>query len=179
MISIRHETQQDREAIRRVIVDAFSQSEFGYHGEAELVEKLRNDCDELLSLVAVDENEVAGYILFSPVTLIGNDGGVPGMGLAPMAVEPARQRTGIGTALIKAGLEQLANAGCSFVVVLGHPDYYPRFGFVPAADHGISHCFAGIPQDVFFIKGVTHLGERSIGGRRILYRPEFGVPTTL
>ncbi len=77
------------------------------------------------------------------------------MGLAPMAVAPDCQRRGIGTLLVQAGLNELSQSGCPIVVVLGHPEYYPRFGFVPAAELGITHGFEGIPQDDVLAKRLS------------------------
>ncbi len=88
MISIRSETPDDHDAIRRVIVDAFTDCEFGYNGEADLVDQLRNECDDLLALVATDGDTIVGHILFSPVSVRIDNSMVQGMGLAPMAVQP-------------------------------------------------------------------------------------------
>ncbi len=174
MISIRSETPEDYAAIRQVIIGAFEKCEFGHNGEADLVDQLRNNCDNLLSLVAVDDDEVVGHILFSPVSINIRGGELRGMGLAPMAVAPNRQKVGIGTALVEEGLRRLANSDCQFALVLGHPQYYPRFGFVPAAQYGISHGFAGIPKDVFFVKFFNDDIEQSVANGLVYFRPEFG-----
>ena len=126
-IKIREEQTGDAEAIRRVNTEAFGQPQ-----EAQLVDALRNNCSDLLSLVAVDGQDIVGHILFSPALL----GDVEGMGLAPMAVIPARQRDGVGSELVRAGLAKLEERGCLFVIVLGHADYYPRFGFERASARG-------------------------------------------
>ena len=98
-----------------------------------------------------------------------------GMGLAPMSVATHCQRQGIGSFLVTNGLKRLTETECAFVVVLGHPDYYPRFGFVPASDFGVSHGFTGIPQDVFFIH---HINEndtmKTLANGLTYYQPEFG-----
>ena len=86
--------------------------------------------------MAEDGGEVAGHILFTPVDLATTGGVVRGYGLAPMAVRPDRQRRGIGSRLVHAGLARLREAGAPFVIVIGHPGYYPRFGFTPASRHG-------------------------------------------
>lgn len=174
MISTRPETQDDHDAIRGIIVDAFTDCEFGHNGEADLIDQLRNNCDDLLALVATDNDSIVGHILFSPVTVRSASGVVQGMGLAPMAVAPNRQQTGIGTALVESGLQQLAVDRCPFVVVLGHPSYYPRFRFQPGAQHKISHGFEGIPQEVFFVNVLDQNVVQSIANGTAIYRSEFG-----
>ena len=174
MISIRSETPNDRDAVRRVIVDAFTECDFGHHGEADIVDRLRNDCDDLLSLVATEADAVVGHILFSPASIRTAEGVVQGMGLAPLAVAPHRQNVGLGTMLVEAGLERLSANGCPFVLVLGHPHYYSRFGFQLAAQHGVSHGFTGIPQNVFFVNILDPNATQSIANGTASYRPEFG-----
>ncbi len=102
---------------------------FGTPAEAELVDRLRVAARPFLSFVAELEGEIVGHVLFTPVTVTREDRELAGLGLAPMAVAPDHQRTGIGSRLIAAGLEACRDAGAGFVVVLGHPGYYPRFGF--------------------------------------------------
>jgi putative acetyltransferase len=80
--------------------------------------------------VAEDDGAIVGHILFTPVVVEGRP--ALGMGLAPLAVLPGRQRQGIGSQLVRRGLDSLRERGCPFVVVVGHPEYYPRFGFEPA-----------------------------------------------
>ena len=174
MISIRSETPADYAAIRHVIVDAFTECDYGYNGEAELVDQLRNGCDNLLALVATEGDTIIGHVLFSPVSVQAAGDQIHGMGLAPMAVHPTQQQTGFGTALVKAGLKQLSANGCPFVVVLGHPTYYPRLDFRPAKEHGLLHGFDGIPQDVFFVKVLDHTSIPTVANGTAIYRPEFG-----
>jgi len=141
MIEIRDEALGDEEAIRRVNEEAFGQPD-----EARIVDALRAHCPDLLSLVAVDGEEVVGHILFSPASLER----ARGMGLAPMSVLPGRQRDGIGSRLVEEGLRRLRERGCPFVIVLGHAEYYPRFGFEPASAHGV-RCKWDVPDEVFMI----------------------------
>ena len=161
-IEIREEQTGDADAIRRVVTEAFGQPQ-----EAQLVEALRNNCSDLLSLVAVDGQDIVGHILFSPAFL----GDVQGMGLAPMAVSPARQRDGIGSELVRAGLAKLEAQGCPFVIVLGHPDYYPRFGFERASARGV-RCEWDVPDDVFMLLVFDETTMRGVSGLA-RYRPEF------
>lgn len=150
-LEIRLEHPEDHAAVRDVTIAAFAGSELGHHGEAELIERLRTSGATLLSLVAVLNDSVVGHALFSAARLESTSAPTDGMGLAPVSVAPERQRTGVGTALIREGLAQLERDGCKFVVVLGHPDYYARFGFEPAADSGIRCEFPGVGRAFFRI----------------------------
>ncbi len=145
-MKIRQETRQDIEAIR-----ALNEKAFGQPQEARLIDKLRKNCGELLSLVALQDEKIIGHILFSPATIEGNRGILKGMGLAPMAVLPKFQRQGVGSELVKAGIDILKNLRCRFIVVLGHPEYYPRFGFEPASRYGITSQWEGVPDHAFMI----------------------------
>ena len=129
---IRPETPADADAIRAVNVAAF-----GSPVEASLIDALRGLADPYLSLVADDGDEVVvGHILFTPVHVPNVTALV--VGLAPMAVLPARQRTGIGSALVRAGLDGCRALNAAAAIVLGHPEFYPRFGFVPADRFGLA-----------------------------------------
>lgn len=151
---IRPEQPADHAAIRQVNLLAFDGEP-----EANLVEALRRNADPIISLVAEDESEVVGHIMFSPVSIDGELGGSI-MGLAPMAVAPARQRQGIGTALVRAGIEACRAAGCRGIVVLGHPDFYPRFGFKPASAYGLQSEYV-VPDEAFMALplGTDDFGE--------------------
>ena len=138
---IRAEVPADHAAVR-----ALNLAAFGRPGEARLVDVLRSQARPIVSLVAQVNGETVGHILFSPVTLSGEDGLL--MGLAPMAVAPGRQRSGIGSRLVRTGLAQCRRLGAQAVVVLGHPEFYPRFGFVPA-EHFALHCEYDVPTEAF------------------------------
>jgi len=163
---IRPEEPGDIRAIHQVNRQAFETAV-----EASLVDALRRQAQPLISLVAVVDDEVAGHILFSPVTL-SSDPGARIMGLAPMAVVPAKQRQGIGTALVRAGLEECRRLSFEAVIVLGHADYYPRFGFGPASRYGLT-CEYDVPDDVFM---VLELSPGTLEGRSgvIRYHAAFG-----
>ena len=123
---------------------------FGQPAEANLVEKLRAAGGDALSLVA-EADDVVGHILFTPVVVECASRRVVGMGLAPMAVLPECQRQGIGSQLVRRGLDILRERGCPFVVVVGHPEYYPRFGFEPASAHGLLSQWEGMPDAAFMV----------------------------
>ncbi len=146
MPQIRPEKSDDIPAIRAVNEAAFSMP-----AEADLVDALRDQSAHVLSLVALDRDRVVGHILFSPVVIETDSGPIHALGLAPMAVLPGRQREGIGSRLVTTGLAQCTALDCPAVVVLGHPDYYPRFGFVQADGQGIACEFAA-PPEAFMIK---------------------------
>lgn len=115
--------------------------------EADLVDTLRQQAHPIVSLVAAVDDTVVGHILFSPVTLLPHPT-VPIMGLAPMAVLPARQRSGVGSALVQAGLDECRRLGSVAVVVLGHADYYPRFGFARASSFDLASEY-DVPDELF------------------------------
>jgi putative acetyltransferase len=141
-VLIRPEEDDDRDAVYNVNVSAFETS-----SEAILVDTLRERAHPVISLVATIDAEVVGHIMFSPVTLAGNSN-LKVMGLAPMAVLPVHQNQGIGSELVRAGLEECRRMRFSAVVVLGHPAFYPRFGFLPSSKFGIDSEYE-VPEDVF------------------------------
>jgi putative acetyltransferase len=124
--------------------------------EAKLVDALRLACADHLSLVADDNGSIIGHFMFTPVVVTDGKQKTQGMGLAPMAVLPSRQRQGIGSLLVKFGLKILHEKDCPFVMVLGHPEYYPRFGFQPASGYNIRTQWDGIPDDAFMILVMDH-----------------------
>jgi putative acetyltransferase len=166
MTVIRLETPQDISAVRRV-----NEAAFGRPAEADLVDMLRINGKAVLSLVALQAGSVVGHILFSPVTIQSGDQSFPGLGLGPMAVLPELQRHGTGSLLVERGLEECRKAGHQCVVVLGHPGYYPRFGFVPASRFGISSEY-DVPDEVFM---VLELFQGALQGHHGVakYQPEF------
>lgn len=131
------------------VVHALNVSAFESPREAQVVDILREKAHAMVSLVAEDNHTVVGHILFSPVLLSGYPE-LNIMGLAPMAVNPQQQNNGIGTALVRAGLEECKSLGYGAVVVLGHPGYYPRFGFCPAIRFGIG-CEYNAPEEAFMV----------------------------
>ena len=166
MITVRHEQPEDIAVIHQVVQQAFGQP-----AEADLVDTLRRNGKAIFSLVAEDNGRVIGHILFSEVVIEAAAGQWKGIGLAPLAVSPERQNEGIGSLLTEQGLKLCRQAGHPFVVVLGHPEYYPRFGFVSASRFGIKSEYE-VRDEVFMI---IELREGSLAGFAgvVKYQPEF------
>ena len=165
MVHIREERKEDFEGVRRV-----NEAAFGQAVEADLIDALRADGAVTVSLVAEVKGQIVGHILFSPVTVQGaND--LRAVGLGPMAVLPSHQRRGIGSLLVKQGLENCRRAGIQAVVVLGHPDYYPRFGFRRASAWGL-RCEFDAPDEAFL---AIELTPNALSGRAgmVGYHPAF------
>lgn len=167
MIRIRKETSADIEAIRKVNALAFGQPT-----EGEIVDRLREKCPDFLSLVADLEGKVVGHVLFTPAVIESEYRRLVGTGLAPMAVLPDHQHRAIGAQLVTAGLEAVKRLGHPFVIVLGHPAYYPRFGFVPASRFGIKSEYEMVPDEAFMIRVFDETALKGVAGVARL-RPEF------
>jgi len=135
---IRYVRATDRPAIAEIVEAAFGQPD-----EARLVERLRADGDLLLELVSETDGQVDGHILLSRLWA---DSSALYAALAPLAVRPGLQRTGVGSALTRASLEQAREFGVHGVIVLGHPAYYPRFGFSAEAAAQVKSVYAGGPE---------------------------------
>jgi len=166
MVLVREETPEDIGAVRNI-----NESAFGQPAEASIVDKLRANCADILSLVAVEGDQVVGHILFSPARIELGEKAVEGMGLAPLAVMPERQREGIGSALVRSGISTLKDRRCPFIIVLGYPGYYPRFGFERASLHGIK-CQWEVPDEVFMVL-ILDKSAMSDACGVARYRPEF------
>ena len=169
MIRIREEQTDDIQSVHKLNALAFETE-----AEADLVDVLRENARPVLSLVALDGDTIVGHIMFTPVELSGNPS-LNIMGLAPMAVVPDRQRCGIGSALATEGLDRCSKMGAGAVVVLGHPAYYPRFGFAPASTMNID-CEYDVPDDVFMVLELT-AGHLPGAGGTIRYHKAFADAT--
>ena len=163
---IRQEAPEDVSAIHHVNNQAFGQED-----EAKLIDRLRNRGVLAISLVAEQNGEIVGYIAFSPVRIEAEDSVSEAIALAPMAVLPSYQRKGIGSQLVRSGLEECRHLGHEIVVVVGHPNYYPRFGFVPAKREGLQ-CEFEVPDEAWM---VLELRARALAGRQgtVRFQPEF------
>lgn len=163
---IRTEKECDRQQVRSINVAAFESP-----AEADLVDALRQRAQPIVSLVAEEDDEVVGHIMFSPVTLPGRPD-LMLMGLGPMAVAPAHQGKRFGSALVKAGLDRCRDLEVSAVVVLGHPDFYPRFGFSPSTRFGIDSEY-DVPEEVFMAIELKRESLKKITGT-VSYHGAFG-----
>lgn len=168
MISIRPETPEDYQNIYKVNKLAFD-GEF----EARLVTKLRKTSGFIpdLSLVAIKDNKIVGHILFSKVNISTKTGKIPALALAPMAVLPKYQKEGVGSSLVKEGLKKCKKLGYKIIVLVGHPDYYPRFGFTLAKEKGLKLQFDA-PDNAFMVYQTVPNSLDGISGT-IQYPPEF------
>jgi putative acetyltransferase len=166
MATIRPERPEDTGGARAVLERAFGAES----GEAELVEALRAAGDHVpeLCLVAVEEDRVVGHVFYSRARLAS---GHEVLALAPMAVLPERQRAGLGSRLVEASLRRAADTGYPLVVVLGHAEYYPRFGFVPAAEYGVLAPW-DVPPEVWMVHLLPRYDPAAHGV--VEYAPAFG-----
>jgi putative acetyltransferase len=166
-MKIRAEQPDDIDSVHQVNVRAF-----GRESEANLVARLRGSASTL-SLVAIELHQVVGHIFFSPVTIdgSGHDGLI--LGLAPIAVMPEYQKRGIGSLLIRQGLEECAQFGTEAIVVLGAPDYYRRFGFMTAKEQSLK-CEYDVPDEAFMVLELVQGALQNCAGI-VRYRPEFSM----
>ena len=165
---LRPERPDDREAIAHVHGDAFGRQE-----EADLVDALRRSTGFIpeLSLVAIHGGQIVGHVLFTRIVVRGERQPHPALALAPLAVLGSHQRRGLGSALVERGLEQAQALGHELVIVLGHPEYYPRFGFVPAGQHGIRPPFP-VREEAFMARELR-MGVLGQMKGQVEYPPEF------
>ena len=163
---IRCEDAEDQSAVRTV-----NESSFGRPDEADLVDRLRKEGAVILSLVAEIKEQIVGHILFSRMWIDSPGASVPAVALAPLAVLPRHQRKGIGGALIRGGLECLRDRGEPIVLVLGHADYYRRFGFSTEKARSLASPF---PPDAFLAADLASNALAGIHGK-VRYPVAFGL----
>ena len=166
MLEIRRETSEDLASVHKVNAEAF-----GREAEAVLVDKMREHGVLTLSLVAVNDDSIVGHIAFSPVEITSEKTSLNGLTIAPVAVLPSYQNRVIGSILVRAGLDECRNQGHEIVFLVGHPEYYPRFGFVPARAKGFE-CEYEAPDEAWM---VIELKEGALAGKqgKVTFQPEF------
>lgn len=162
---VRPETPADYAAVEQLTRTAFNNE-----AEVKLIRKLRQAQDDCIALVAEQHGKVVGHILFSPATLQPYPN-TRLMVLAPMAVSNVLQHQGIGSALVRAGLERCKKREIQAVVVLGHPAYYPRFGFSPASQFNV-RCPWQVPDNTFMLLALNPVALKGRSGQ-VLYHPAF------
>jgi len=166
MVIVRSERSEDAATVHLVNEQAFGSPE-----EADLVDALRRRGAVSLSLVAEVDDNIVGHILFTPVVIESPGSSFDAVAIGPMAVMPDHQNKGIGSKLVREGLDKCGKSGHEVVVVLGHPNFYPRFGFKPANSFGIK-CEFDVPDEAFM---VVELKEGALANRvgTVKYQPEF------
>ena len=167
MINIRQERPEDIQTIRQLLKRAFEKD---YEGEAELVDRLRDADKVIFALVAETEGQVVGQIMYSPLILESAPEGFRGLGLAPLAVLPGYQGRGIGGRLLRESLQECREMGYDIVVLLGHPSYYPRFGFSKGSEHGLQNEY-GV-DDPFMVMELREGALAEVSGL-VTFQPEF------
>jgi len=168
--AVRIRIENSTNATECLMIRAVNEAAFGGSEEADLIDKLRGD-QALISLVAERESAIVGHILFSRMWIKTACKLVPAVALAPVAVLPEQQRKGIGQRLIVQGLELLKNQGEEIVIVVGHPDYYPRFGFSSAKAMSLESPF---PREAFMAMELVEGALRSVQGV-VVYPTAFGL----
>ncbi|UCC41843.1 MAG: N-acetyltransferase [Candidatus Aminicenantes bacterium] len=168
MMIIRPEKKKDYKAIQEI-----NELAFGGRAEVVLIEALRKSDSFIpeLCLVAVQKGEVIGHILFSPIVIKSKERVVSALALAPMAVHPKFQNKGVGSKLVYQGLEDCQRLGHKIIVVIGHPEYYPRFGFLPARAKGLDVAFP-VPDEAFMVLELVP-GSLDVTQGEIIYPPAF------
>ena len=167
-MDIRTEKPEDLEAVRNLNIVAF-----GRENEANLVDRLRGT-GATFSFVAVQSDRIVGHLFFSLVTVEGKcSKNLSILGLAPVAVLPNYQRQGIGTRMIREGLKECGRSGFQAVVVLGHPHFYSRFGFIPAIRNSL-RCEYDVPDEAFMVLELESGALQDCSGT-VKYRSEFSL----
>jgi len=169
--AVRIRTENTASVDEHAAIRAVNAAAFGRSDEADLVDKLRAGGHAPISLVALFEGSIAGQIMFSRMWIGASPSLISAVALAPVAVLPEHQRKGIGSLLIRHGLELLRDRGEALVIVVGHPEYYPRFGFSPDKAKALESPF---PPEAFM---AMELSAGALDGVRgsVVYPPVFGI----
>lgn len=175
MLEFRREQDSDKNEVFRINQDAFQRND-----EAELVDKLRknNQFNPSLSFVALMDNKLVGYLLFTPIKInySSNSKSISSLALAPVSILTEYQKQGIGSQLIEYGINQLRSQGFSSIIVLGHEHFYPKFGFVPAKQYHIRASFPLTNENCFMaLELEPHAFPLNNEEGIVQYLPEFGI----
>ncbi|EON71817.1 GNAT family N-acetyltransferase [Lysinibacillus sphaericus] len=164
-IVIRQEKVSDYKETEDVVRAAFAHEEMSDQTEHELVARLRNSAafQPQLSLVAVENKRIVGHVLLTKITIVNDQQVIDSLALAPVSVLPEFQHNGIGKLLITQSLSKAKELAYDSVIVLGHPTYYPKFGFKPASLWGIQSPFE-VPDNAFMAVELTENGLRNVSG---------------
>ena len=179
-VLVRKEKEEDYGEVEKLVELAFADIEYSSKDEHHLVNKLRNSTSFLpdLSLVAVLDNKIVGHILLTKNIINLGDEEIESLSLAPVSVLPEYQKKGVGSVMIKTSLNKARELGFNSVIVMGHSEYYPRFGFEPSKKFNIN-CPDGIPQNVFMalelVPNALSAIIKSARGGDVVYPPEFGL----
>jgi predicted N-acetyltransferase YhbS len=173
-ITIRQETPEDQAAIAEIIEAAFKDQEFSDHKEQFLVDRLRNSDTFVpeLALVAEAKHEIIGHILLTKIRIQNGENSFDSLALAPVSVKPEFQGRGIGGQLIRESHNVARELGYRSVVLLGHPTYYPKFGYEPAANYGIELPFE-VPAENCMVTALVENGLAGVSGKVAYPKPFF------
>lgn len=174
-VIIRKETPEDYTSVIELTAKAFESMSFSDGDEDELVERLRKAPTFIsdLSLVAELDGQVVGHILFSPLVIDNGQQQFQSLVLGPVSVLPEYQKRGIGGQLIRAGHQKAKELGFQSVILIGHPEYYPRFEYKPASTLGIKTHYELPSDDVFMAVELTEGALSNVSGM-VVFPPEFG-----
>ncbi len=165
MLTIREEEIKDYNEVEKVVEESFKTAEFSDKDEHNLVRRLRNSNEFIkeLSLIAEEENEILGHVLLTKALIKGESTSYETLALAPLAVLPKHQKSGIGKNLMNKAIERAKELGYKSIVVLGHENYYPKFGFEKASKYGVKAPFE-VPDEAFMILELLPGGLNGVSG---------------
>lgn len=162
---LRDEISEDYSIVEKITFEAFDNND-----EVEIVKKLR-DSPNIISLVAEDEGQVIAHIMFSEIDIVDKEITHKAIALAPMSVSPSHQKQGVGKMLITFGINRCKELGYPLIIVLGHVNYYPKFGFVPAYPLGFTSIF-NVTSNAWMVLELTEGKAREINGE-VIYHSAF------
>ena len=174
-ITIRKEIPKDHNWVIELTAKAFETMPFSEGDEDKLVARLRNAPGFIpeLSLIAELDGLIVGHILFTPLVIDNGQQQFESLVLGPVSVLPEFQKQGIGGKLIRAGHQKAVELGFRSVILIGHPEYYPRFGYKPASTWGIKTHYELPSDDVFMAVELTDGALKNVSGM-VIFPPEFG-----